>query len=244
MKLLSELFLKIDGENKSILFGIPNSQGEMEKMFLLRQEVYKRNNYISTESDKDEYDKDGKSTYFIAKIGDDVIGTVRLIKDIPLPTQKECFDFQEPKEMKEISLINRAELSRLISIPYKGKIYLPRHLILLFLIDCICEYAQQKDILGGYSFITSKLYDKMTKIRIPFHIVKNFKQKYPPTGLMYPYFNKKDNQIVPIYYKLDEIKGYLENLFKNKRMFEKIGENKIRLKDNLYNRFLKFLKII
>ena len=244
MKTICELFFKIAGEDKTIFFGIPDGEDELKKMFLLRREVYKRNEYINTESDEDEYDKNGKCVYFIAKIEDEIIGTVRLILDNPLPTQKNCFDFQEPPEMEKIMEDKRGEISRLISIPYKEKVYLPRHLTLLFLINCVLKYSEENNILGGYSFITTKLYDKISRIRIPFHIIKKFQQKYPPDGLMYLYFSNKNNPILPIYYKIDEVKMYMENLFKNKRMFEKISDNKFRLKDNLYNRFLKLLKII
>lgn len=244
MKKIYELFLKIAGENKTIFFGIPNTENELEKMFSLRKEVYTKNEYINQESDKDEYDENGKSIYFIAKIENDIIGTVRLILDNPLPTQKDCFDFQEPKAMQAIAKDKRGELSRLISVPYKKNIYLPRHLVMLFLISCAFKYAEENDIQGGYSFVTTKLYDKMNKIKVPFRIVKKYKQKYSDGSLMYPYFNKKDNPILPIYYNTQEIKIYLENLFKDKKMFEKISDNKFKLKNNLYNKFLKLLKII
>lgn len=244
MKTTYELSLKLGGKDNSVFFGIPDKADELEKMFLLRREVYIKKCYINTESDKDEYDKNEKCVYFIAKIDDDVIGTVRLILDSPLPTQKDCFDFQEPKEMEEIPKNKRGELSRLISVPYKEKIYLPRHLVLIFLISCVFKYSEENDIMGGYSFITTKLYDKMKRIMIPFHVIGKFQQKYSINGPMYSYFSKKDNPILPIYYRSGEIKKYLENLFGNKRMFEKISDNKFKLRNNLYNRFLRLLKII
>lgn len=243
MKTIYELSLKIKEEDKTIFFGIPDERDELDGMFLLRKEVYRKNGYINAESDKDEYDKNGKCVYFIAKIDDNIIGTVRLIIDSPLPTQKDCFDFQEPKEIKEIPRDKRGELSRLISVPYK-KIYLPRHLVLIFLISCVVKYSEENNILGGYSFITTKLYDKINRIKFPFHVIEEFEQKYPVDGLMYPYFSKKDNPILPIYYKLDEIEVFLENLFNDKKVFLRINYNKFELKNNLYNKFLKLLKII
>jgi len=244
MKIIYELSLKLEGTDKAIFFGIPDKTDELERMFLLREEVYQKKDYINAKSDKDEYDENGKCVYFIAKIEDDIIGTVRLIIDNPLPTQKDCFDFQEPEEMKEIDINKRGELSRLISVPYKKNIYLPRHLVLMFLIGCVFKYSNDNNILGGYSFITTKLYDKINKIKVPFHVIDKYQQKYPTDGLMYPYFSKKDNPIIPIYYNIEEIKTYLEKLFGDRKMFEKINENKFRFKNSLYNKFLKLLKII
>ena len=146
--------------------------------------------------------------------------------------------------MDDIAKDKRGELSRLISVPYKKDIYLPRHVVMIFLISCVFKYSGENGILGGYAFITTRLYDKMNKIKMPFHVIKKFQQKYSFDGLMYPYFNKKDNPILPIYYKLNETHVYFEKLLENKRMFKKIDANRFVLKDNLYNRFLKLMKVI
>lgn len=243
MKIIRELLLKTNGKINSICFGIPDNPAELEKMFLLRREVYKKNGYISAPSDKDEYDENEKSVYFIAKMGDEIIGTVRLILDNPLPTQKD-FSFQEPEEIKEISPMRRGELGRLISVPYKKNIYLPRHLVLLFLLVSVAVYSEENGILGGYSFVTTKLYDKIKKLKVPFKVVEEFEQIYPEGGILYPYFNQKNNRILPIFYKTSEIQEFLKGVFDSKSIFEDLGGGKFKLKDNLYNKFLKLLKII
>jgi len=244
MKILYKLLLNFKGEKDNIFFGIPDTQREMENMFLLRENVYKKNNYINLDSDKDEYDENNKSIYFIAQIKNEIIGTVRLIIDNPLPTIKDCFDFIEPIEIKEIPFNSRGELGRLISVPYKENIYLPRHIVLLFLLNCVCNYSRENNILGGYSFITTKLYNKIKRINIPFRAIKKFKQKYPINGLMSPYFNKKGNPILPIYFKLEEVEKYLAKFFQNKMMFKKISFYEFELIDSVYSKFLRLLKII
>jgi N-acyl-L-homoserine lactone synthetase len=244
MKVLYKLTTKIKNSHKMVIFGIPDNEEELKKMFSLRVETYKKKEYINSDSDLDEYDENKKCTYFIAKIDDDVIGTVRLIMDNPLPTEKDCFDFKEPEAMKGIDPNTRGELSRLISVPYKGEIFLPKHLVLIFLIACVVKYSKENKILGGYSFITTKLYGKIKKIKVPFHLIKDFKKKYPENGLLGPYFNNEDNQILPIYYKLEDIDKYLTKFLSNRIVFENVEGSGFKIKDNLYTKILKLLKIL
>ncbi len=243
MKIFYELLVKISGEERSVFFGIPEKEEELNRMFMLRREVYKKNGYISSDSDKDEYDKNGKSVYFVAEVGEKTVGTVRLIRDEPLPTQRD-FDFQEPEEIKVIPSNKRGELGRLVSVQYKENIYFPRHLVLLFLLTSVAKYSKENGVIGGYSFVTTKLYDKIKKLNIPFKVVDNFKQIYPKEGVLYPYFNQKDNKILPIYYKADRIQVFLDKILGNRRIFEDMGNCKFKLKNSLYNKFLKLLKII
>lgn len=243
MKIIYKLSLKLKRDAKNIFFGIPNNEDEMQKMFSLREKIYKKSGYINMDSDKDEYDSNGKCVYFIAEIDEEIIGTVRLIIDNPLPTQKDCFDFEEPFEMEKISKDKRGEMSRLISVPYKEKIYLPRHLVMLFLIACVLKYSEENGIIGGYSFITSKLYGKISKIKVPFHSIKNYRLKYPDNGLMHPYFSKPGNPILPISYNIGEIGKYINDFLKNKFMFKKLNEFEFQFKNNLYTKFLKLLKV-
>lgn len=245
MKKICEVSFTLDKKNKIIYFGIPDTKEELDEMFQLRYNVYKDRKYIKTNvlSDKDEYDVENKCIYFIAKIDNHIIGTVRLILDEFLPTEKDCFNFEEPLEIKKISRNQRGELSRLIVIPPQ-KNYLPRHLVMLFLIKSIINYSGENNILGGYSFVTKNLYYKIKNLGIPFHIISSYDQIYPCDGLMHPYFSRKENPILPIYYLREEVSNYLENVFDKKKLVKKITEEKFILENNLYNKFLRFLKII
>jgi len=245
---MKELQVKVNGENKLIYFGVPDNENEILEMHKLRYEIYSKKDYIYEEKfkdgiEKDEYDLDKKSHYFIAKIEDRIIGSVRLIRDYYLPTEKD-FKFEEPEEMKKIPREQRGETGRLVITPYSKEIYLPRNIILLFLIDCLLEFSVESHIAGGYSFVKSSLLNKLNKLEMPIHIIKNYIQVYPKDGILYKYFNQEDDKVIPIYIFTDEVKKYLNGLINNRKMFEKISEKKFILRENLYNGFLKFLKII
>lgn len=249
MKILNELSLKIDKKKKTIYFGMPDSEKEIKEMFNLRYLVYKSKNYLKNKltvnlSDKDIYDLEKKCFYFIATLDDKIIGTVRLIKTDPLPTESECFNFKEPLQMGKISRIQRAELSRLISIPYDVDKYLPRNIVLLFLMKSVFDFCLKNNISGGYSFITKKLYIKIKKLKVPFHLINNYVLIYSKDGLLSPYFSQKDNPIYPIYFLINEFDHYLKEVFENRKIFKKESNKKFFLKSNIYNSFLRFLGII
>lgn len=136
MRILKEIQLKLNNKDKIIFFGIPDNQQEMDEMHKLRYKVYSERNYIDKncfkdEKEKDEYDEN-KSYHFIAKIDDRIIGTARLITDHYLPTEKDCFKFNEPKKLKKVPRENRAEISRLIVDKYDNdkNIYIFRVILL------------------------------------------------------------------------------------------------------------------
>jgi len=250
MKITYQLQTKIKNEDKIINFGIPDNPDETEKMHRLRFSSYSYKGYINPKLfpdgiEKDEYDKDGKCTYFIAKLDDKILDTVRLIKDKYLPTEKECFKFEEPEEMKNIPREQRAELGKLIIIPPdKDKnIYLPRNLIMLFLINTLVSWGIENNILGGYAFIKEKLRIKLEKLKMPVHLIKDYTQIYPKYGILYGYFNQENDKAIPIFYLTEEFKNYIDKIVNKSLMFKKDG-NKFILRENLYNKFLKSLKII
>src|SRR5437762_326036 len=114
MKTMLELGLKIGDADKTIYFGLVDNSEELQEMFRLRYDVYASLNYLNTavgvNSDKDSYDIEGSCQYFIAKVDGRIIGTVRLIQSEFLPTEKDCFSFQEPVKMQSIPRASRAEL--------------------------------------------------------------------------------------------------------------------------------------
>jgi len=249
MKVIKELQLKVEGKNKVIYFGIPDNDSEMTEMYKLRYNVYASRGYIDVKKfpekiERDEYDNEGKCDYFIAKIDERIIGTVRLIRDYFLPTEKECFNFSEPKNLKEIPREKRAELGRLIVVPYGDKLYLPRNLVTLFLLSCLLEFCLENDVLGGYAFIKDKLKNKLEKLKMPIHLISDFTQKYPQNGLLAGYFSDKSNPVVPMYFIVTEFKKYIDKTVNNSLMFKILTPSEYLLRENLYNKFLKFLKII
>ena len=247
MKILNELSLKFRRNDKTIFFGLADEDDELNQMFKLRYEVYNNLKYLNPElnltSDKDFYDAENKCHYFIAKIDGKIIGTARLIQDDFLPAEKTCFKFPEPFEIKKIPRSQRAEIGRLIVVFLDKGSYLPRNLVTLFLIKSLLDFSGSQNILGGYSFITSNLYNKLSKLRVPFYLIEKYVQIYPREGILYPYFNQKSNPIIPIYFLCKDISQYIDGIINREKMFIKISEKKFILRVNIYNKFLKILGI-
>jgi N-acyl-L-homoserine lactone synthetase len=240
VKNLFEIDLNIDGQIKGIYFGIPELDEEIQEMYSFRYKSYLKHNYIDCnedEKDIDEYDR-GQSVYFVAKIDGNIIGTVRLIKEKYLPTEKDCFNFLEPKAMQLLPRENRGEVGRLIIEKYKDDIYLPRHLILIGLFYCVLLYSNQNGIRGGYSFIKNTLKIKLEKLKFPFCIIDEFKQIYG-NGVLKKYFSNQDDKVWPIYYIVADIEKYLNKIINNIIIFKIINSNKVFLRSKiLFNLYI------
>lgn len=244
MKVIKELKLKVEGKKKVIYFGVPDTAKEVKDMYDLRYGVYLRKKFIDenkNKTDVDEYDK--HSLYCIAKIDKQIIGSVRLIKGTELPIKK-IFSFREPLTIKDISNHNRGEISRLVINKYKEGVYLPRNLVMLFLIDCLVIIAKKEKLHMGFAFIKESLTKKLNKLDAPVKFIGKYTHSYPKNGVLYKYFYESKDKVVPAYFFTQEMGDYLEKILGNDRMFEKIGKNKYFLKGSLYNRFLRILKII
>jgi N-acyl-L-homoserine lactone synthetase len=245
MKILKEISLELGKENKTIFFGIPDTDEELQKMYMFRYRIYLEHDYIiknKKEKDIDEYD-DGRSIYFIARIDNRIIGTVRLIRHEYLPTEKDCFKFQEPLEISKIPRIQRAELGRLIIEKYNDKLFLPRHLVLLGLLSSTMDYALENNIKGGYSFIKNSLKVKLEKLRFPFHLVKDFKQIYSG-GILENYFKDEKDPVWPIYYLAEEVTPYFDRVFNNWLFFRKENQKHFLFKNQFLFKILQKLNAL
>ena len=170
---------------------------------------------------------------------------IRLIVDQPLPTQK-YFEFKEPSAMALIAANNRCEFGRFIIIPPDEVIgdYLPRGLVMLFLLDTVSVFGTKNNFFGGYSFIKKSLDAKFKKMKIPIGRIRFYKQNYPKEGVLYNYFTQAQDHVIPIYFLTKDFLAYSEKIIHNSRMFENKGEGVFILKLNLYTKFLRLLKII
>ncbi len=213
-----------NGGKKIVEIGIPDSLKENEEMFRFRYSNYLRHGYIDSKTfkdhlDRDEYDLENKCVYFIAKVEKKIIGTVRLIIADPLPTEKDCFSFSEPRIMTAVDRSKRAELSRLIVEEYLPDKHFPRHFIMLALLLCVTDYSKRSGLVAGYGFIKDKLKNKLEKIKIPIHFIKEFKQIYS-SNILRGYFNDKLNPVWPIFYFADEVDEYLEIIMHGNFVFD------------------------
>jgi len=234
-----------DGNEGVVFFGHPSTNEELNEMYKFRNDMYAAEGYIDKDYypdglDRDFYDRTGKCVYFVAKNSKKIIGTARLIKDEYLPTEKECFDFSEPEEIKTIPRERRAEVGRLIIEKYDDDVYFPRHLVMIGLIDEISKFAFENKIEGGYGFIKDSLKKKMERINIPVKFIKNFKTKYDQK-LLYNYFNDPDDPVWPVYYLTKDIVSYSNMIFNV--YLKKIGENQYKMTRNFFKKWFLYLRL-
>lgn len=236
MKILKELEITMNGKIKTVAFGHPETTEEKNAMFQFRFNEYSSHKYIDPErfpngQEHDEYDSQNKCVYFVAVVDNKIIGTVRLIKDKILPTEQD-FYFPEQKEIKSIDRNSRAELGRLIIVPYdkERKMFFPRGIIMLMLLATLIDFGLKNNIDGGYAFVKSSFKKKMVRLKLPAHFISSYKQRYPKDGILYRYFNQPEDPVVPMYFITKEFKGYVDKIFNKKWVF-KITGNKTVLKN-------------
>jgi N-acyl-L-homoserine lactone synthetase len=217
---------------------------DLTEIFKIRARVYSKKGYFKEKKDLDidEYDNDSKTVYFCAKHRGKVIGALRIIRKEILPTEK-YFNFIEPKEISNIVQKERCEISRLV-VERQEQSFIPRNLVMLFLLYRLINYAQKNKIKGGYAFIKESLYTKLQKIHFPFSLIKGYSQRYPDAGILYNYFNDPQDMVYPIYFFTDESSEYIRQLLKRKIFSHNTKQGTYYLENNLYTKFLKSLKII
>ena len=185
--------------------GYPETKEELDAMFRLRAEAYRKEGYVTAESDKDKYDLENKCVYFIAKLNEKMVGTVRLVIDDPLPTEL-AFDFEEPEEIARIPRNKRGEISRLIVVE-KGM----NHLISLNLFKAMFEFGKEYDYLGGYASVKDSLVQILSAIRAPLYRISPATLKYDGS-LLHGYFYEGDEEVVPVYYLRDKAAEFMEKM--------------------------------
>lgn len=245
------LKIRVNDEWVELDFGVPDTATELDGMFALRYKRYSEKGYIDHErysdgKERDAYDADGKSVYFISKIrGGRIIGTVRLIQDDPLPTRL-LFDFAEPLAIAAIPPKCRAEIGRLIVDPLdqESGLYLPRNIVLLFLLKSLIRYGQEHDIQGGYAFIKTKLKDKMLKLHMPLRVINDAVLRVNEDDVLHNYFMQHDDPVIPIIFIAEEYHQYICKTIDSRMMFDRPSDHLYVLKDNLYTQFLKYLKVL
>ncbi|MDP2705464.1 MAG: GNAT family N-acyltransferase [bacterium] len=250
MKIYKKLKLAIKEGEKEVIFGETETVDELKQVYEFRFKEYSRKGYIipsqfPDNQESDEYDKSRKCKYFVAIVDNKIIGTVRLIITDPLPTES-VYHFIEPVEMLKIPRDRRGELGRLIIVPLdrEKKIYLPRGLVLLMMLDMLADYGTRNNIQGGYAFIKKSLEQKMKLLRFPFNPIKKFEYIDLATNTIRNYFHQPNDPALPIFYLTVDFKKYISKIIYNPWLFKKEKDNTLILRKNLYSFFLKVLGII
>lgn len=240
-----------------IYFGIPNSPEELDRMYELRYGVYAtEKKYIEHRcqeggagKDIDDHDRRNTCVYFIAKINDEIVGTARIIKEIPLPTEKDYFQFVTPKRMQAIPPHKRVEIGRIISRPFKvGKYQVPRNMVMLGIFSTLLEYGVENGIDGGYGSMKESAYKKFDRLGVPMRRIRRYKQIFNPESSSDPLvsFFSKDDPVVLLYFLTSEVHKYFNYVFQKSGMFSKAAGNDYIVTKNFpgfFGRIIMYLKL-
>ncbi len=244
----AKLDLFVGGSLQTIRFGIAESIEEREEVYRLRYKIYSERRYILPESfssgiETDTFDQKVNTTYFIAKLDNRLLGSVRLIR-APLLPIRDFFEFANPSFLDSISPNRQCEISRLVIDKYSDTEYLPRNVVLLILIHVLLEYCKEEDIEVAFAFIKEKLQAKLRRLGIPLHTIESFTCVYPKSGPMWNYFNDESDKVHPSYFRSDALENFIDDTLEKRSIFEKVGADHFILRDTLYTEFLMLLKII
>ena len=254
MNIFRKLTIRGVNADRTILFGETTTDNEKQEVYKLRYKIYSEQGYIDSTKysnlfETDEYDSVGKSQYFIAAIKEKdnlrLIGCIRSIFSDVLPTEL-AFYIKEPEELRSIPRANRFEIGRFVIVPPDKlkKDYLPRGIVMLFLLNTVSNYAIKKNLLGGYAFIKQSLNIKLRRLKFPVGYIKEYKQHYPKHGVLYKYFTQVNDPVIPIFFVTKLFFQYTENIICNRFMFRREGDNTFLFRSNVYTYILKVLKIL
>lgn len=241
---------RVGHTDRTIYFGIAHSENEKAEAYRLRFNVYKERGYIDANrypqgEEVDMFDEPGKSVLFVAAIEGQIIGCIRLITTAPLPTE-HYFDFDEPQEINVIPPHQRGELGRFVIIPpdRRNGDFLPKGLVMLFMLDTVAHYGLTHTIAGGYAFIKKSLETKMRRLGVPFKKINTYREHYPPEGVLYNYFSQADNPVVPVYFLTQECAHFTEKKISHPLFFKHISPTTVRLRTPRLFSFLQKIKIL
>lgn len=234
---------------QQICFGLVNEESELHDIYKLRYQVYSEKEYINpklypNQEETDSYDSSQKTINFSAITNGKTIACIRLIIDDPLPTEK-AFTFSEPEALKPIPRHKRGELGRFIIIPpdRTNKKYLPRGLVMLFMLATVSAYAKEYGIKGGYSFVKKSLDVKLKKMRVPIRSISKYEQHYPDDGVLARYFNQPNDPVIPMYFLTEECVNFVKITLSKKILFQQVKPTTYRLHPISYTLYRTFLRI-
>ena len=209
-----EILSTIEVGEHVIDFGVATTEEERDEIMRQRFRIYKTEGYYKAgiEKDEDEYDRD--ATFFMGRLHDKasgkslIVGSVRLIsgKETPgfLFSAQKAHEFELPAAVKEIPIIERAELGRLVAERPQG-IFMGRLSISLGLLHAAIEYSYRKNLRCGVSTIKHRLLGALEAADIHFHEIPFTRIIYPPDGIIADYYYTHSDPSVPVYYLRDEV---------------------------------------
>jgi N-acyl-L-homoserine lactone synthetase len=209
--------LTIQTGKYKISFGIPTEIEEYRQMMELRYQVYYEELGYSSkdiQTDRDYFDKKGVAHYVIAKVGDTIVGTVRVIID-EVPPMAKFYTISDQKISKKLHAEPIADVGRLISRAYqKGFANIPRGIVSFGLLLALTEVIEQKGVKLGCGSIKPYVLRKLKKMGLPIMRIRKEKYKLNPNhGIpeenMGNFFQDEAHPPYPVLLHLTYIKEYM-----------------------------------
>lgn len=252
MEVLRELVVTLDDGEHTISFGKPTTEKEYQMMYELRHAEYARRGYITKKDgaeplEHDSFDDLPETQHFIALYDQEkVIGTVRVISQEKLPTEKYFDGLEVPEYVVNLKPTEKLELGRLIVVPpdRDAGIFLPRNVVMLFMFSTLTHYGLDRGYKGGLSFVKNSLLKKLERVQFPIEALSFTQQNYPHDGVLFPYFNQPEDPVTPIAFSLEAVAAFCDKLITNRFVFKQESPERYSLQSNLYTRFLKSVKVL
>lgn len=221
MKMILTISCCTQEGDQIIRFGVPEGPQELLQMYQLRYHMYvEKKRYIPANLcpdglEIDHIDHKGGCYYLIAQCGDDLVGTLRIIRQDPLPLRQYYWRYEEPLEMSELQYHQKVEIGRLIADHPPG-ITIPSGLIPLGLIRCATHFCLENDIHAAYANLKISLVLKMERWGLPVHRIDSYEFIYDEASEdpLKNYFTDPNDAASPTYFYPKEVARFYDQLLR------------------------------
>jgi hypothetical protein len=206
-----EVLLRIEARGRRIDFGVATTRAERAAVLAQRFRVYQRHGYYrpGLTVDHDEYDR--KAIYLAATLRENqptavLLGSARLIVGVPDPhfrfPSQRAFQFDLPEAVRQTSVCQRLEVTRLVSERSEG--ILPGGLLVpLGLIQTVSEYSRQHAIRCGLAVVKQRLLRALLLAGVPLPEIPSTSLMYPEDGATSPYYHRHADPVIPVWWRVD-----------------------------------------
>ena len=162
----------------------------------------------------------GACHYLIARCAAQMVGTVRLIHEQPLPMES-YWQYDQPGDLRDVRPEEPVEVSRLIA-DHSGGVKIPPSLVPLGLIHCATHYTLAQGIRAAYATLQERMVRHMEGWGLP---VRRLEAACYVAGRDDPlkdYYANPAEPVCPTYFLSGEVGSFYEQLLEQGRMFKQI----------------------
>jgi len=213
-----EVLLRISAGGREIECGLATTRRERAAVLAQRFRVYQRRGYYRPDLQADRDAHDARAPYFVATLCDGsdgrfLLGSARLILGEPRPGFRlpvdEAFEFELPTAIRETTLSQRVEVTRVVAEAVQG-IVVGGLLTPLGLIQAIALYVRPLGIRCGLAVIKQRFLRALQGLGVCLHEIAPARLIYPKEGLAAGYYHEHPDPVIPVYWLVEEIAPSVE----------------------------------